>query len=319
MAWVSGTCTGHLELLDALKTFLTSNAGLVAAGQAWVLMRDVIEDEYRTLYFKGTGLAGEDEIYIGLQEYKSTTNDVYNWVLNGFTGYIENLTFWNQPGAMLKNSSGYNVTLTLSNTEIKYWLIANGRRVIIVCRVNAVYVAAYLGLFLPASRPDQYPYPLFIGGNCGSTKLRYSYTGSENTNFWSPNYGGISSSLNSSDIDLLTAYVLCGSYIPIFKAGNTGLGGDAYPERIGYVHDIMEYYKIYIQNALPNIDDSRFGYSVQMVSKQAGIHGELDGVIITQGASLNAEDVITLDGSQYLMIPNTYRTSIDSYAAIFLG
>ena len=44
MAWVSGTCTGHLDLLDALKTFLTSNAGLVAAGQAWVLMRDVIED-----------------------------------------------------------------------------------------------------------------------------------------------------------------------------------------------------------------------------------------------------------------------------------
>lgn len=39
MAYETGTASGHIDLLDKLKTFLTTNSALVAAGQQWQALR----------------------------------------------------------------------------------------------------------------------------------------------------------------------------------------------------------------------------------------------------------------------------------------
>ncbi len=40
MAWETGTATGHIDLMNKLMTFLSTNADLVAAGQNWTVLRD---------------------------------------------------------------------------------------------------------------------------------------------------------------------------------------------------------------------------------------------------------------------------------------
>lgn len=39
MAWQTGTANGHLDLVEKIATFLSTDAGLVAASQNWVLLR----------------------------------------------------------------------------------------------------------------------------------------------------------------------------------------------------------------------------------------------------------------------------------------
>jgi hypothetical protein len=75
MAWTSGTAAGHDDLMDDLKTFLTTNAALVAAGQNWVAEKDEtftprtifnvahsgLTGNMRALYLNGPGLCGTRE------------------------------------------------------------------------------------------------------------------------------------------------------------------------------------------------------------------------------------------------------------------
>jgi hypothetical protein len=52
----------------------------------------------------------------------------------------------------------------LWDASIPYWFVVNGRRVVVVAKLNTQYEIAYLGFVDPYFTPDQWPYPLAIGG-----------------------------------------------------------------------------------------------------------------------------------------------------------
>lgn len=174
MAFQTGTAANYRDLMTQLNTFLTTNATLVAAGQNWTQMRYVDGGTTQELILKAPGLAGTDQIYVGMRSFENIASDYFNWTLNGYTGYDGAQTFWGQPGSIGANDTVLPC-LNLWNSTIPYWFVADGRRCIITVRINTRYYTAYLGLTTPYANPAMYPYPLCIMGNQpGNQATRWS-------------------------------------------------------------------------------------------------------------------------------------------------
>jgi hypothetical protein len=134
--------------------------------------------------------SGTDEIIVAIQKYSNVGSDSYGWNLNGYTAYRSGDAFLSQPGAIQLsqlNSAGYP-SLPLWNSTIPYWFIVSGRRIIVITKISTTYQMAYLGFFLPFASPNQYPYPLAVGGSffnsSGATQPRYSGATGTSSAFW---------------------------------------------------------------------------------------------------------------------------------------
>lgn len=326
MACITGTCVGHLALLDVIKTFLTSNGWTCLADR-----QEIVADttsyapsstSHRTMYFKGTGLAGEDEVFIGFQDWQWSGLGMYNIALQGFTGFDTNLNFWTQPGAFdrYQSSADYiNLNLACSEVELAYWIVANGRRVIIITRHSTSYCCAYLGLFLPYCRPNQYPYPLFVGGSSNRLRTKFSTQDNGNTNFWQQ-LGMYNSSYSGTpyyDRFCTAAYFNTQWHRLYYKSPSSDLPANGNSILLNCGVGMSGAASISILSTGVNADGSRWLFPVSFGGIN-GAEGVLDGVFNVNGASANAEDTITVGSGTYLLVPNIYRPAEEQFAAIKL-
>lgn len=161
IAYETGTATGWQAVLSAMKTFLTSHADLVAAGQQWTAVNDTTEDGDRVLYMQAPG-NGLNNVHLGFRETTNTTT-YFNIMLCGFTGYNAGVTWYNQPGKQPDSAS----ILLYESDPHNYWFIADGQRFYGMVKSGATYQPFYVGFLMPYGDPAAYPYPLFIGGASG--------------------------------------------------------------------------------------------------------------------------------------------------------
>ena len=157
MAWETGTATDHDDLLDKLITFLTTDSGLVAANQEWMVLKDEEPVDERYVYLRGPGLADNDQIHANIRRFYNPGTNAYNWEFRGATSYDGGIAYASQPGT---SDMSY---LCLANLSMTYWFFANGRRFIVIAKIGTVYTSAYAGLIMPYALPSEYLYPLFIG------------------------------------------------------------------------------------------------------------------------------------------------------------
>lgn len=157
MAWTSGTATDHRDLLRRLRQFLT--ADMMPAGERWQAMRWVEQPTTQELLLKGPGLAGADAIHVGIRSSQNVATDVYNWHLQGATGYLPLDAWADQPNVSTERH------MALWNQPIPYWFVANGRRILVAARVSTRLMLIHLGFVLPYATPGQYPYPLMVMGS----------------------------------------------------------------------------------------------------------------------------------------------------------
>lgn len=159
----------HYNLLERIATFMTTNAALVGAGEAWSILRYDTASANRELILQGVGLSGDEEIFVGIRTYQDVPGDYYNLLLGTFTGYVAGNTFDTQPGARLSGVPAHN-------NAIDYWMTANGQRLALCLKVGLpVYESGYIGKFLPTATPGQYPSPLVCGGMLtGAAPTRFS-------------------------------------------------------------------------------------------------------------------------------------------------
>lgn len=308
MATATGTAAGYKDLLARLRTFLTGAPG-------WTSLRYTVgggvnPDE---CILRAPGLAGADQIFVGISTFENATADYYNWRLGGFTGFDAGLTFNNQPGVM------NNVFLTLWNSPIPYWFIANGRRVVIIAKVSTSYMMGYLGFINPYPSPNQFPYPLAIGGNFASSpepaltdvSWRWSNAGFLNTNFpmsmrWSP--GGAVNPANTCTLRLRKPNGIWAD----LASGDSGNYTDAdgyniWPYMAGMVN---------LQQNLGGVQAPAL--PVILHDNTPEVYGELDGVVATSGQAIASEDTITVGADSYLVVQNVARTGRNQYAAVRL-
>jgi hypothetical protein len=299
-------------LVSDAFTFTTTQGAMKAAGQEWIY-EGRASDQTDGGWVKGRGLAGTESIYVGLRSAIDAGNDIYSIEIGGAQGFNAAFGWASQVG---KSPTTYVASW---NSSVPYWIVASGRRFVVVSKVSTTYHAMYGGLILPYATPSQYPYPHFIGGH-GASNLRWSDTSVGFRQFIDP--GATSTATN-------TGANLCfpdGSwqYFSNFtnSSGNDSLnittGRSIWPYAGGgsatHVDDRLREMRDNIDGTytlLPLI------LSCESPSRQ--VFGEFDGCYWVSGYGNAAENIITVSGQDYLVVQNIFRTNRWNYWALKLA
>lgn len=345
MAFKTGTAADHIALWNTLLDFLQNDSELVSAGQEWqIAWQNLPSNE---VILKGPGLSGSDEVFVGLKRTDETLalTESLIW-LTGCTGIIESATGFTGHVNSLARTPG----MFIDHNPMQYWMVANGRRFVVVVKISTVYQAMYGGLFMPYSLPAAYPYPMFVGGTRGFSGYSVTYRPetwrtSERDSYrhfvYPRSNTGASTWFDSQALMLAPdAQWRAGT---LDYNGNTYnlprfvLGPRGFPNYMGFdpVGDISG----------PTYSESSgaLGYDLMRSRLIAGLNGEmpltpitlmafensstpspvtygiLDGVYSVPGVGNVAENIVTVDGLDHLVVPNVMRTSEYEYWALALG
>ena len=258
------------------------------------------------LILMGPGTAGTDEIYSAIQTVEDGTNDWYNWRIAGMTSYTDTELQY-MPGL----TQGRMARLLLWQGKIQYWLVANGRRFIVVAKVSSVYEASYLGFALPYGLPTQFPYPMVVGGAAAPDTTvaynRYSSTHASHRGF-ANSYADVAEVCDASVFDTTNDYatlkVLQGTnWIKIRSKSGSALYGvnNCWPYVSADTVDSTIFNKL-----RENVDGTYPVFNVvpMISSPSKHIFGPLQGVFAVPAfGGVAAEDTFDIDGDTYVAFP----------------
>lgn len=280
-ASTSGTADDYLDLIDKIQSFLSTDGDLVSAGQDWEVLKydgEVIDTE---LYLRGKGLAGADNIYVGLRAYENASADWFNIAIRPFLGHLSAATWANQPGA------GPERGVSAWDQSIPFWIAADGRRFIVGFRVSTVDQIIHCGLLLPNATPLQYPLPIMVAGTkVSADTLRWSDTGADHRFF---THGG---SKNLRPIR--------------FTEGTYLVDLDTWPHSLD-----MPFRETYgDEYPIMPVEFSRSGGE--------SVIAEVDGLFQIPGFGQATGNTFTIDGDNYVVLQNVFRTAENDYLAMRL-
>lgn len=348
MAYITGTAASHTALWNTLLDFLQNNVDLVAAGQNWTVAWQHATRPNEELVLQGPGLSGTDEIYVGLYRVDEANaigeSEIY---IAGMTGVIDSAERYTGHVNVLPRVP----RIFLDFSPMQYWMVANGRRFVVIVKISTVYQALYGGFFLPYGSPTAYPYPLFIGGTVGNT----TQSADERITSWRegahPTYRQfVCSSPDTASSPIWhdgTAYLLdpagvwrVGTIDPYndvpYNIPGFLIGPRAFPRYLGATQLRSMYTPNYnYGNECLGYDDLRAlitpGLNGEMpmmpitlhsamnsTSPQPVSYGVLDGCFSVAGDSNYAENVITVDGVNHLTVQDVMRTTAYDYWALTL-
>lgn len=323
MAYVTGTSTDHADLFADLVSFLTANAALVSAGEEWTAVWTHSGGAASGIVLQGPGLAGADEVLIGLKLVSRPTPDEYEIQMVGMTGIIGSATEFDAH----VNVSPYKVRMFVDSGPMTRWFVANGRRFVVVVKISTVFQSMYGGFILPYAFPDQYNYPLFIGGSAGETDQTglssWRSTSIYHHHFPNSYYDAPSSVIHRGAAFLLSPqgdWLTCAS---LGDDGNVAIGPRKFFTGLG----ISSSY-----------NTTNYGYEEIRSRMRAGLAGEylltphtlvqaspsdqtygiLDGTYHVSGSGNSSENIITVSSVDHLTVQDAFRTGLGDYWALRL-
>lgn len=308
MAVEIDTATDYADLLDKLVTFATANG--------WT----ELENTSDKVVLSGEG-SGSEEIIVAFQKYSDVGSDSFGWFINGYSGWTSGPLFAEQAGALpnwISGSVPAYPAMPLWNSTIPYWFIVSERRIVVVAKISTTYQMCYAGYFLPYASPGQYPYPLMVGGSQSRTSAsnypRFSDATSAASCFWRGRLknpgtffirenGGTWVSYSNAQQESFAAFWIQNTQEGIFPYNSV--------------------FKISITQLTQALDGSAVLTPLQIHNGRktdvtVGWLGEIDGVFHVSGNSQAAEDVITVDGDDYLVVQDVFRTGVSDYCAVRL-
>lgn len=344
MAFRTGTAADHLALWNTLLDFLQNDAALVAAGQAWTVAWQ--HPTAPELVLKGPGSPGADEVLVGLKRTDQTLAQKESLIwMSGCTGVIPSAVDYTQH----VNSLTRTPAIFLDHNPMQYWMVANGRRFVVVVKISTIYQAAYGGLYLPYANPVAYPYPLFVGGSRGlsgynsdyiATSWReseqdayrhFAYARSKGDGFWfdsqafmltpQGSWAGGTIDYNGT-VYALPRFVLgprgfpdyMGDDIPFDIQGGNYSGASGY--RYGY-NTLRSRLIAGLNGEFPLIPITIMGFNNSQTPDPV-TYGVLDGCYSVPGVGNVAENLVTVNGVGHLVVPNVMRTNESEYWALAL-
>lgn len=323
MVTVTGTATGASDLFTKLIAFLTTNATLVGLNQDWSVLWTGSGLYANDRVLVGPGLGATDEIYVGARLYNDVIADQHWIEFRGMTGVI---------GAGVSYDDHVNVQpipsrLFIDDSTMDYWFIANGRRFIVVLKISTIFESCYCGFFLPFGTPGEYPYPMFVGASAGN-----SLSSTVQPNSWRHDVAGHTLfPWPDSNIDPFATQAYrsgChslspdGTWMEYSNASTTTEGSLGMSQRGSYLNSASDNVFIGPTVLIQGLDDIYGGGKVLMpvhlfeASPGRQTFGVLQGVYRCQGHGMSAEDVITVNAVNHLVIQNAFRTSFDDYFAV---
>jgi hypothetical protein len=303
----------NLTITAGGTAFVATDAFTFVVCPPWTSLRRVSASE---MIWQAPGNGGLNQIIVGAKTFFDVGTDYYNWRLGGFTAFNSGAAFNQQAdyvgGASQAHSSP---VLTLWNSSIPYWIIASGRRVIVIAKVSTVYVSCYLGFMASYMAPGSFPYPLVVGGNLAwasepgavDSRWRWSYSGAEMRNFPIPLNAALSADAQSS----LTLRLAGGQWRGFCISNSDPTYGQVWP--YAYVDPGGTY------DWRPDLDGGYPLLPIVLTDPTPNIYGELDGVLATTGFSQGSENTVTVGGIPYLVIQNVFRDTKADFFAVKLS
>lgn len=261
----------------------------------------------RQVILRSIGLGGTDEVYHNVAAFKSgSPSDRWWFHLRGMTGFNPAGGFDNHPGI-----SPFTWT-PFWDGAMNYWLVANGRRYILVAQVAGTMHTFYSGLMLPFSTPTEYPYPLVIGGESLDPFIN-----------WGPTAGATRHFVDSNGAAIVRAPD--GSYV--------FLDSDDFAETQKPKHVWP-----WIGTTLPprqllgitetwNTDHSLWPATVMSYANTGvgtsglltEVYGTLDGVYAVNGLATSPAATINVGGQNYLVVNQIAEVNSDDFWALELA
>ncbi|MEL4071750.1 hypothetical protein WKW50_16520 [Ochrobactrum sp. GPK 3] len=335
MAFSTGTANNSTDLWNKLIAFLTTNADLVANGEAWQIVNNYTESGQPRVVLKGVGASGNEAIYVGLARTDSVTTDGNNIRLVGMTGYLPDATAWNE-----HVNVSPEVRLWLDSNPMKYWFVANGRRFSVVVNMSTVYQTIYAGFFLPYANPLSYPYPMFIGGTSST------WSGTNAVDSWRSQstyhahymYGPFNTiSGNVTAVTATNGFMLSpgGSWLTSAAAADAAV---SIKPKVHNNNDPDGSPRWGLANAYTGTGTQRLGsesvraritqnfgggytlenFTLIQTSPSVETYGVLDGVYSCPGVGNAAENIVSIDSVDHLIVQNVWRTTTADYWALRL-
>lgn len=264
-------------------------------------------EEHAEIAWSAPGLDGGRAIYVGAETYGRTADDVWNIGFTGFRAWSDLQSIKTQANATTPRY------LSLVNSPIAFWFVANGQRVIIVTRAAGVYQTAYLGLGFPYEPPSLHPYPAIIGASDDARTGRYDRTTADYRHPADPGRYG------------LTAFYPDGQWrnhanrVAFDNSQDSGrdseTGGLVWPSV--FAGPNVDAPMTWVRD---NMDGSRSLLPLVLIHEEGPRHywGEFDGYFWTTGFGTAAEAIIRQAGFDHLVVNNIYRTGPRHYAAVRL-
>lgn len=314
----TGFAGNTADLLNKLRIFITSTLPI---GQRWSQLRYNTTSGVEELIVKSS-VTGSDELIVGFKHFYSASTTNSELIIQNFSSFNNSDDFFSQAGGIAAIENMICIPLStpaifISNL-IKYWFIADERSIKIVAKLGSNYYQAYLGYILPYAMPTEWEKPVCIGGSAlcdyNGTPIRY-YETSYNalTAFWNPVNGRFSGKFG--DVSTLLLKDHTNSYRRLIQSvGNlfdsTGQGTHPYLET---QRNMYGHYNTIFSNA------NKFHLMPIQLLGAGVIYGEFDGIRYITGNGINAEDTITINGVQWLCVPNIYLLSPNQWAAYRLN
>lgn len=302
MAYTTGEATNHLNLLEIVRDYLVDEVNWTQVGGQ---TGGVSAGDFVSL--RGPGLGGDDQIYLSLSAYSNAPAAHYALGLRGHTAYNTSVPSPDPPG--LNSPWTY---LPLVNATIRYWIVASGRRFILVAKSNNRYDVFYGGFLLPEHLPGDWPYPMLIGGS--STTYRQSSDDAvQHSNFWrAPGTGFV-----------FTPEQLWRPIENVQTTSNVNDGVEA-PTESGRLMTPDWKTNVGYRRLTRTIDGAPWmtrGRLAQYATDELSARnflGHFDGVFFTPSTGAVIESTIEHEGVDHLVVSNVYRNSVGQVAAIRL-
>lgn len=329
MAWETGTAADHNDLFNKIRDFLTTNADLVNTGENWTqeLGPTGVLANGDQITLRGPGTAGADNIYFGMETLEDPGADVYNLRFWGHAAFSSTLLPREQA---LKSPDAYVLGW---NQPMTYWVIANGRRWMLVVKVSTVYSTAYCGFFLPYASPSEYPYPMTVAG-IALNSTRWSSQDERNRFFASPGYNTFWTYFPDNVWRRISNH---------YNDSNRYYPQDGVFASTGFVHPTREFTDY--QNTGGGRDNGQFqspsaddisangdvcfdgSYILRdltiVASAEQGpydsVLGVMDGAYWIPGRANSTENIVTKGTVDHLVVQNLYRTGFRDYMAMRLS
>lgn len=304
---------------------ITTTGGALLFGIKNLLLysgTDIVNSSETVSILKGPGLGGLDEIFIAFVTRRCLTTLEYFMAIHGLTGYNPNQkSVLEQPGAVPYGQP----FVALWDAPMPYWLTINGRRIVGTFKVSTIYSSFYAGFFLPYATPNQYPYPMAIGGSICSdtyldTSLQYSKTTSKHSAFMMPS--SIDTSGNTNKSSTLSLLNPGGSWVAMCNRVNSANVNIINFKLYAYVWPHAAWSGTALgDRSKPLAENIGGGYSLlpQMLiqsSPTAINFGELDGTKQISGDNNSSENTGTVSGVPYVVFQNVFRTGRTEFWAL---
>lgn len=316
MAWATGTATNYLDLVRRLRDFLTTDSALVALGQNWTQISQAGEmgglspsptaptlTAADQIMLQGPGLAGDDQVLVSLQFVENAGSNLYNVGIRGQVAYQASVTAANQPGT---SAAKY---MLLLNTSMKYWFIANGRCFKVIVQAGGAYEHMYGGFILPEHLPQDWPYPLFAGASSSSSSLANTSTDTAHHAYFNA-YGSNSITANTSAVLCLPDL----NWRPVNGQGSSSWYNNTIQttwSNYAIAHNMRQ-----SLSGLPVLIQGELFTEFSTIG--AAYYGRFDGVFYVPAFGRVPEEIATIDGIDYLLVPDVIYTSDGNYAAFAL-